>query len=149
VTVENLWIAYHSACSYGLQLFKDWPVTPQGPWPSPKPFPSTIPEAQPVVEEDIPIEEQDPVILTKLRLRKLTQMLSFLEQARESGQDDEALGFYGFTKSVIRAVATGRTENARFGNKLQDPCGFNLTCLIDRVFDHHLPLNGSVPCVRV
>jgi hypothetical protein len=129
------------------QLFKNWPVTPQGPWPSPKPFPSTIPEAQPVVEDAIPAEEQDPVMLTKLRLRKLTTLLSYLEKAGESGED-EALGFYGFTKSVIRAVATGHIENARLGERLQDPCGFNLTCLIDRVFHQHLPFNGTPPaCV--
>jgi hypothetical protein len=97
-------------------------------------------------EEASPVDEQEPMVLAKLRLRKLTTLLAYLEQASSASLEvnGRPLGFYGLAKSVLRVALTGQLDTAaKLGQKLQDPCGFNLTCLIDRVFDHHLPLNGE------
>lgn len=132
-------------CDVCVQLFKNWPVTPLGPWPSPKPYPSTIPEADGIVSELEGASDDNMDI--KLRLRKFTTLMAFLSESSEESESTGSSsvnggGFYGLAKSVLKMALTGAMTEAN--PKLGDPCGWNVTCIIHRVFDNHLPLNGEL-----
>ncbi len=122
-----------------LQLFKTWPVVPQGPWPSPAPFPSSVPES----DRRVAVATDD---LLQQRLSKLVTLLSHLHAARDTIEGDASApqGFYGLAQSVLRVAVTGR---AMVNNELTYPCGFNITCIADHVFKQHLPLSGA--CVLI
>jgi len=122
-------------------LFKTWPVTPLGPWPSPKPFPSAIPLAADGVAAS-ETDPEDPTTLLTLRMKKLMTLLAYLDASnrleQEAGETETNTGLYGLAKSVLRTAVTGQVKSG-----LGDPCGLNITCIINRVFDQHLPLSDA------
>ncbi len=74
--------------------------------------------------------------------------LASLEQGEEEAEvsysaraEKVHTGFYRFSKLFMSMMLTGAVP-ATIGD-FPDPCGLNLTCLISRVFDHHLPLLGT------
>ena len=130
------------------QLFTTWPVTPQGPWPSPQPFPSAIPvrRAQEASESESESESDSELDVMKLRMKKFVMLLSYLEWSGQldieaGGAQEQPAGLYGLAKSVLRVAVTGKLLDSK--NQLGDPCGLNITCIINRVFDQHLPLSGA------
>ena len=50
-------------------------------------------------------------------------------------------GFYKFSKVLLTLMLTGSNPRNPQGD-FPDPCGLNITCLIHRVFDDHLPMLG-------
>lgn len=75
--------------------------------------------------------------VTTERMSKLMTLLSLLSTA--SAVESEDGGFYGLARSVLRVAVTGRSPAPTVG----DPCGLNITCIIQRVFDDHLPLSDA------
>ena len=131
-----------------LQLFKTWPVTPQGPWPSPVPYPSSYPKSAGEVSNADAVLAAPPTAFTQ-RMSQLVVLLSRLDAIADSFDveaDEDVLrqthtGFYAFTKIFMSLMLAG-AQPATVGD-FPDPCGLNLTCIIKRVFDNHLPLLGK------
>ena len=77
-------------------------------------------------------------------LARVEALATHLEE-QESAQDEDASvaphnGFFRFTKFLTSLVLAGATPVGDF----PDPCGLNITCIIHRVFDNHLPLLGEL-----
>ncbi len=76
-------------------------------------------------------------------LSRVEALAKYLEAEQAKEEEAESVqphsGFFRFTKFLTSLVLAGATPVGDF----PDPCGLDLSCIIHRVFDNHLPLLGE------
>lgn len=140
-------------CDGTCTLFKKWPV----PAPAPAPPPLTPPHMPPDDDDaaapaaaasagatgtGAPLEGE--ALLASVAARAMGILAS--GEAAEAYAAGEKQDFYGVVETTMLVLrkaslqAQGYAAPPRRVGGSPDPCGWNITCIVHRVFDQHLPL---------
>lgn len=146
---DDLCISF-KLCDGTCTLFQQWPVAAPPPRPAPTPPHSSYDDDDYTAADRVSgmfESGDDEPLAPEAALRRVAAVLGTLRSDEFARATRAApADFYGFTTTVLTtlSVAAQRAEGvAPAVGATPDPCGWNITCIVHRVFSQHLPLSDA------